>query len=124
MNLKFIGTDGFPGLRHGEVYDVLVSCMFREDVISVKWFDGTMGKECRYSSPAAFAANWAKPGKKVVVRKKTKSVEPVKHGKWIWTELGKADRDQFWICPECHQHDFIKSYHCPHCGAIMDGGAK
>lgn len=70
MNLKFIGTDGSMGLRHGEVYDVLVSCMFRENYIFVKWLDGFETRQCPYSSPAAFAANWAKPGQKVVVREK------------------------------------------------------
>lgn len=70
MNLKFIGTDGSMGLKHGEVYDVLIHCLFRDSYILVKWLDGYETRQCPYSSPAAFAANWAKPGQKVAVRKK------------------------------------------------------
>jgi hypothetical protein len=126
MNLKFIGEDGSMGLKHGEVYDTSIVCTFHDNYITVKWLDHDgVFRKCPYSSPAAFTANWAKPGQKVAVRKKEAKKEaedPVKHGKWIRVELGKADPDQFWICSECHEHDFIKSYYCPHCGAIMDGG--
>ena len=73
MKLKFVGTDGSMGLKHGEIYDVLASVMFIEDSINVKWLECTTYKEHRYSSPAAFAADWAKPGQKVVVRKKGES---------------------------------------------------
>ena len=72
MELKFIGTDGSMGLKHGEVYDVSVVSLYSETHITVKWYDSTQGKGvcCPYSSPAAFAANWAKPGQNVTVRKK------------------------------------------------------
>lgn len=80
MNLKFIGTDGSIGLKHGEVYDVSISCLFSYDKIIVKWHEHNIFHECPYSSPAAFAANWAKPGQpqKVAVRKK----KTVKDGPW------------------------------------------
>lgn len=124
MNLKFIGEDGSMGLKHGAVYEVAVYSRLGKPDVSVEWYRGchAVGK-CPYSSPEAFFANWTIPERtqKVVVRKK-QSVDPVKHGEWIWVELGKADPDQFWICSECHEHDFIKSHYCPHCGAIMDGG--
>ena len=72
MNLKFIGTGGSMGLKHGEVYEVSISALYSEPSIIVKWYDAVQGKGvyCPYSSPAAFAANWARPGQKVVVRKK------------------------------------------------------
>lgn len=78
MNLKFIGTDGSMGLKHGEVYDVRVGAHRGDAVIIVQWgFVGANPIYCPYSSPAAFAANWAKPGQpqKVVVRKKKTAIE-------------------------------------------------
>ena len=84
MNLKFIGTDGSMGLKHGEVYEVSVHCTFKDEVIRVKWYKHPNSIECPYSSPAAFAANWAKPGQpqKVVVRKKTVSDDSAVYSKY------------------------------------------
>lgn len=71
MNLKFIGTDGFKGLKHGKVYSAAILVDANGDTIYVRrYVDGEVW-DYPYSSPAAFAANWAKPGQKVIVRKKT-----------------------------------------------------
>ena len=76
MNLKFIGTDGSMGLKHGEIYDVVVETRRGSSVILVNWYYlGAHIDGCPYSSPAAFAADWAKPGRKVVVRKKKPAIE-------------------------------------------------
>lgn len=81
MNLKFIGTDGSMGLKHGEVYDILIDPNYKFDGIIIKWIGADANLHtCPYSSPAAFAANWAKPepALKVTVRKK----KAVKDGSW------------------------------------------
>ena len=83
MNLKFIGEDGSMGLKHGEVYDTSIVCTFHDKYITVKWLDHDgVFRLCPYSSPAAFAANWAKPGRKVVVRKKTVSDDSAVYSKY------------------------------------------
>jgi len=46
-------------------------------------------------------------------------VREVEKGKWIWTETGRADYEQFWVCSECGDHTFIESNFCPKCGADM-----
>ena len=56
MLLKFIGTDGSMGLKHVKVYDVKV---YDGGVwLWVRWSTPFGCKECPYSSPATFAANW------------------------------------------------------------------
>ena len=73
MNLKFIGTDGSMGLKHGEIYDTSITSAFEDGYIFVKWLDhDDVFRKCPYSSPASFASNWAKPepALKVTVRKK------------------------------------------------------
>lgn len=41
-------------------------------------------------------------------------VQPVKHGRWKWSEGGQ--------CSECGFHNSNFGYnYCPNCGAIMDG---
>ena len=126
MKLKFIGTDGSMGLKHGEVYNVLVEAFFYDSSVKVKWYDEIQQRtvHCPYSSPASFAADWAKPGKKVRVRKKSKPAESVEQCKWAWTEIGKDDYDKFWICPKCHEHTYIKTNYCPKCGCQMSGGIE
>lgn len=90
MNLKFIGTDGYKGFKHGEIYDVVVISGCDGKDIRVNWYRPATVIVCSYPSPAAFAANWATPGQKVVVRRKgvvrdgpwrvdyKKTVDPVK----------------------------------------------
>ena len=42
-------------------------------------------------------------------------VQPVKHGRWKWSEGGQ--------CSECGFHNSNFGYnYCPNCGAKMDGG--
>ena len=61
MKLRFIGKDGSMGLKHGKVYPVHVISLPSHTEIYVTWFSVKLGRHrrCPYSSPAAFAANWA-----------------------------------------------------------------
>lgn len=52
--LRFIGTDGSMGLKHGHIYPVKVYSVLGK--IVVDWDNG----RCPYTSPSSFAANWAK----------------------------------------------------------------
>ena len=58
MLLRFIGTDGSMGLRHGQVYSVGV----RSDLhfiwahVRTSWIGET---KCPYDTPQAFAKNWS-----------------------------------------------------------------
>lgn len=45
---------------------------------------------------------------------------PVAHGRWIWTQLGRNDWEQYWVCSECKGVSFFKSSYCSECGAKMD----
>jgi hypothetical protein len=51
-------------------------------------------------------------------------VVEVKHGKWIWTENGEADYEQFWICSVCKEKSYIKTKFCSDCGAKMGKGCE
>ena len=53
-------------------------------------------------------------------RMKFADVQPVKHGRWIWTETGNEDYEQFWVCSVCGEHDFYEAKYCPNCGARME----
>lgn len=55
MKLKFIGTDGSMGLKHGQIYDVYIYT--KRGKIIVAWGPNHW---CPYSSPQALAENWAK----------------------------------------------------------------
>lgn len=57
MNLKFTGTDGFKGLKHGEVYHVFIYIACGK--ICVSWF-GSLGEYIPYESPQDLAADWTK----------------------------------------------------------------
>lgn len=48
-------------------------------------------------------------------------VVPVRHGRWIWTETGNTDYEQFWICSECKDRMYYQTRYCPDCGARMEG---
>lgn len=48
-------------------------------------------------------------------------VAPVVRGRWVWTENGLADHEQYWFCDNCDEHSYIKTSYCPNCGARMDG---
>ena len=59
MRLKFIGTDGSMGLRHGKVYEVSIRTVNNLIVATIDrggWFDKFY---CPYGSPQAFAKNWS-----------------------------------------------------------------
>lgn len=47
-------------------------------------------------------------------------MKPVVHARWIWTENGEADHEQYWVCSHCGEHTFIKTRYCSDCGADMD----
>ena len=53
MKLRFIGTDGSMGLKHGGVYDVYIHTIGPYIELIFKG-----GKTCPYESPQALAANW------------------------------------------------------------------
>jgi hypothetical protein len=42
--------------------------------------------------------------------------------KWIWTENGDEDYEQYWICSLCGEKSYIEYNFCPNCGAKMKGG--
>lgn len=47
----------------------------------------------------------------------TADVEPVRHGRWLDSEIGGAK-----ICSLCHSHIGLSGFdYCPRCGARMDG---
>lgn len=45
----------------------------------------------------------------------------VVHGRWVWSEHGELDYEQYWNCSECGDSTFFKTNYCPNCGATMDG---
>lgn len=63
------------------------------------------------------------------------SVDPHKHGQWIWRQ-GTSDDEYYLICSRCkstchgyydeedEQYLFVRSRYCPNCGAKMDGGEE
>ena len=46
--------------------------------------------------------------------------EEVKRGRWIWTEAGEEDYEQYWVCSVCGGKSYIEYSYCPNCGARMD----
>lgn len=56
MRLKFIGTNGSLGLKHGETYKIELKT--GETYILAYIYNGTNIIPCPYSSPQTFAANW------------------------------------------------------------------
>lgn len=47
--------------------------------------------------------------------------EPIRHGRWIYKELGYPLSQNFYICSECgYPHGLAIDNYCPHCGAKMD----
>ena len=51
----------------------------------------------------------------------TADVVEVRHGRWIWTESGEEDYEQYWVCSCCGEKEYIEYNYCPNCGAKMDG---
>lgn len=79
-------------------------------VMAAKWVDGSDGAMAMeiVASPAAA------------------DVAPVVHGRWIPHD--RVFGDDFLVCSKCQfvseDRSTRRYYHyCPHCGAIMDGGA-
>ena len=60
--------------------------------------------------------------RKLMVEAPTADVEEVRYGEWIWTENGKEDYEQFWVCSVCKEKSYIETKFCSDCGAKMDGG--
>lgn len=61
MRLKFIGTDGSMGFRHGREYKVKVWSDYEYIWVTYKeWLFGPK-ISCPYSGPQRFAENWTKP---------------------------------------------------------------
>lgn len=58
--------------------------------------------------------------KGIVEEQPSADVAPVVHSKWVWTENGLADCEQYWVCDNCHDHTFVQTNCCPNCGARMD----
>ena len=53
-------------------------------------------------------------GMKILEKFPAADVQPVKHGRWKWSEGGQ--------CSECGFHNSNFGYdYCPNCGAKMDG---
>ena len=64
MYLKFIGTDGSMGLKHGDIYDVYIEtvCRFSGQILWTRIYtNGSFYIGCPYSSPQSFSANWESP---------------------------------------------------------------
>ncbi len=41
-------------------------------------------------------------------------------GRWIWTEVGEEDHEQFWVCSACGEHSYFTSNYCSDCGVKME----
>ena len=48
-------------------------------------------------------------------------MQEIKHGKWIWTESGEEDYEQYYVCSICKEKSYFEMKFCPDCGAKMDG---
>lgn len=62
----------------------------------------------------------------------TIDAEPVRHGRWIREDAFSSMIDEPWLCSGCNLRLVLNRldtphnrgyYHCPNCGAKMDGGA-
>jgi hypothetical protein len=58
MKLRFIGTNGSMGLKHGKIYNVEIDASFGGKWIWVYWNDFIISRACQYSSLKKFAENW------------------------------------------------------------------
>lgn len=53
------------------------------------------------------------------------TIDPVKHGKWIWQDSPVFGNPYgSYMCPLCQNTMPHKTNYCPHCGAKMDGGKR
>lgn len=51
----------------------------------------------------------------------TVDAEPIRHGHWIYKELGYPLSQNFYICSECgYPHGLAIDNYCPHCGTKMN----
>lgn len=56
----------------------------------------------------------------VIRQAPTVDAVPVVHGRWVWTEAGEEDYEQYWACSKCGEHTYFITNYCPNCGAKMD----
>ena len=54
MKLRFIGEDGFRGLKHGDIYYCTIRTSSIDDFIWVTWSDGI----CPYATISNFMMDW------------------------------------------------------------------
>ena len=47
-------------------------------------------------------------------------MQEIKHGKWIWTESGEEDYEQYYVCSICKEKSYFEMKFCPDCGAKMN----
>lgn len=53
------------------------------------------------------------------------TIDPVKHGKWIWQDSPVFGNPYgSYMCPLCQNTMPHKTNYCPNCGAKMDGGKE
>ena len=76
-------------------------------VMAAKWVDGSDGAMAMeiVASPAAA------------------DVAPVVHGRWVTYYRSGTPVAEGYVSTCCDMWNNRKSDYCPHCGAIMDGGA-
>jgi len=55
---------------------------------------------------------------------KTKQMEKIMHGYWIYHPDWQADGECGYECSECERGVDLNYTYCPHCGAKMDGVMK
>ena len=53
------------------------------------------------------------------------TIDPVKHGRWIYDGKRFESGNDWWHCSECGYSDVLNRHnlpnYCPNCGARMDG---
>ena len=70
-------------------------------------------REMCKNDPVCGSAMW-------IIEAPTVDAVPVVHGRWVWTETGEEDYEQYWACSKCGEHTYFITNFCSNCGAKMD----
>lgn len=83
-----------------------------------------IGKEINEAKKAPLCDYCAGMKNVIGIVKNQDTVDPVKHGRWVYT--GRADYylNKEYRCSCCNSVDYMSSPYCYNCGARMDGAEK